>query len=201
MISKRSSMKSHVLIFMHGLGDTSAGWSFLSRALPSYPSRDLDFVFPDAPTSPVTCNGGMRMTSWFDIVDIPVTKGEPDTPAGYLDSIKKIHAIIDYVKASHNLTSDKIILGGFSQGGAMSLVAASAYPEALCGCICLSGWGLSRGTAFPSLSTTLSEVPLFIGHGTADQVTFKTYKGEGHGACEEELKDLASWIDEVTTAK
>jgi lysophospholipase I len=168
----------------------------------------------------------MMMTSWFDIINIPVTSSEPDTPAGYLDSVSKIHSIIDSVKSQHNLPSSSIILGGFSQGGAMSLLAASSYPESLGGCICLSGWGLSKSTSFPAWSTTHSTVPIFIGHGLSDnvvlpslgqscaseiekgregkegkeggKVTFKTYQGEGHGACEEELRDLALWIDEVT---
>jgi len=104
----------------------------------------------------------------------------------------------------------------------MSLLAGSLFPTPLSGCVCLSGW-LLRGEDNVAMWTGRNaNVPLFIGHGTADQVvlpvlaetssslisdgrddgsgkvTYKTYPGEGHGACDEELKDLAEWINEVT---
>ena len=191
----------------------------------------------------------MVMPSWFDIKAIPVNENEPDDPAGIDESIASIHGLIDKVIADNNLKPENVVLGGFSQGGAMSLMAGSMYHAQLGGVVCLSGWLLRKSSNVAAWSGPKASVPLFIGHGDADQVvltslgkeaadriraerdssvgsagvTFKSvssytipiirsaphphthrshtfapqYAGEGHGACDDELKDLAQFFNEV----
>mmetsp|Transcript_24521 Transcript_24521/g.48727 ORF Transcript_24521/g.48727 Transcript_24521/m.48727 type:complete len:227 (+) Transcript_24521:104-784(+) len=213
---------TNAIIFVHGLGDSGRGWSFLESSMPDFgKGRKVSYTFPDAPNQPVACNGGMVMPSWFDIKAIPVDAREPDDPAGIDASVSAIHRVIDDVIAHHDLEPKNVILGGFSQGGAMSLMAGSLYPRPLGGVVCLSGWLLRKDLNVQAWSSTHSSVPLFIGHGGADQVvltglgseaaerigkgregvegaapvTFKVYPGEGHGACNDELRDLAKFFD------
>ncbi|GMH89409.1 hypothetical protein TrVE_jg8076 [Triparma verrucosa] len=214
---------TNAVIFIHGLGDSGRGWSFLERMMPDFPNRKVVYAFPDAPSQPVSCNNGMVMPSWFDIKAIPVNDNEPDDPAGIDESIASIHGLIDKVIADNNLKPENVVLGGFSQGGAMSLMAGSTYHAQLGGVVCLSGWLLRKSSNVAAWSGPKASVPLFIGHGDADQVvltslgkeaadrikaerdssagsagvTFKTYAGEGHGACDDELKDLAQFFNEV----
>ena len=217
--------------------------------MPDFPNRKVVYAFPDAPSQPVSCNNGMVMPSWFDIKAIPVNENEPDDLAGIDESIASIHGLIDKVIADNNLKPENVVLGGFSQGGAMSLMAGSTYHAQLGGVVCLSGWLLRKSSNVAAWSGPKASVPLFIGHGDADQVvltslgkeaadrikaerdssagsagvTFKTvsssairssapphtlthtahtpltpqYAGEGHGACDDELKDLAQFFNEV----
>ena len=221
-------MITSAIIFLHGLGDTSAGWSFLEPLLkPHLPNTA--FIFPDAPSAPVTCNGGYESTSWFDIARIPLDEREPEGPAGLQDSVASLTALIDETRATHNLPVSSIIVGGFSQGGAMSLITGGGYRckesgEGVGGVICLSGWALERSKNVANWGEGgMSNTPLFVGHGSADQVVLtslgknafeairekrkgssgdmnsveKIYPGEGHGACEAELVDLTSFITSI----
>jgi predicted esterase len=174
----------------------------------------------------VTCNGNYKSTSWFDIIDIPVTESEPDDPVGIDASLSTIHGILDDIISTHNIPSSKVFLGGFSQGGAMSLLAGSTYSQPLGGVLCLSGWLLRGDVNVNNWGTGMKGTPVFIGHGTADnvvlpslgavaanrikdargiagetcgsddvgEVVFKTYRGEGHGACPDEMRDVQEFF-------
>jgi lysophospholipase-2 len=78
------------------------------------------WLFPDAPLAPVTCNNGARSTSWFDIEDIPVTQNAKDYPADIEASVARIHTMIAELEKD-GFASTEIVVGGFSQGGAMAL--------------------------------------------------------------------------------
>jgi len=183
-------------------------------------SGTVHYEFPNANNQKVTCNGGGKSTSWFDIIDIPVTDREPDNPSGIDSSCKKIHDLITKVSTEQNIPYNKIILGGFSQGGAMSLIAGSTFPHSLGGVVSLSGWLLRKDVNVNGWGKTHSKTPMFIGHGDADNVVlhslgeeaasrikterdkeggsgpviFAVYKGEGHGACQEEIDDLGKFF-------
>ena len=101
-------------IWLHGLGDSSAGWSFLkgefSSRLPA-----LKWQFPNSPFQPVTLAGGEAMASWMDLDALPVTAHTPEDRAGFESSTKILHGLIDGAVAAGTPASS-IFLGGFSQG-------------------------------------------------------------------------------------
>ena len=102
------------LIFLHGLGDSGAGWAFLRGELsPRFPR--MRFAFPNSPTQPVTLAGGEAMPSWMDLDDLPVTARTPEDREGYEASTKLVHALIDREVAA-GVPANRIFLGGFSQG-------------------------------------------------------------------------------------
>ena len=111
-----------LVVWLHGLGDTGDGWRHLRGELGLSGPK---YCFPDAPIQAVTCNGGMEMTSWMDLDDIPVTPSLPDDVEGLERSKKRIHAVLDEAVAS-GTPSTSIVLGGFSQGAAMALLAGCA---------------------------------------------------------------------------
>ncbi len=209
-------LRSGLVIWLHGLGDTGGGWSFLERQLGLSPIR---YLFPDAPVQAVTCNGGYRMTSWMDLDTIPIGLSLPDDEPGLAASARMVHELIDAEVAKGTPSTD-IILGGFSQGGAMALHAGYSYPKPLDGVACLSGWAALRDGFETKVRGGANKLtPCFVGHGTMDgvvlpecgakaaemlkelgvDVTYGQYPVE-HGAHPQELDALKDWVEERMAA-
>jgi len=158
------------------------------------------------------------MPGWFDLYDWPIGISAKDDAKGQLDSVKQINECIAQVTEQHGIPRNRIVVGGFSQGGAIALLAA--YHESsssnedqppLAGCVALSGWLTLRDQIKPSPS-----VPLFWGHGQYDDkvlfeqqphgvqllkekgatVTSTSYP-MGHQGCEEEFENMATFLDEL----
>ena len=100
-------------IFLHGLGDSSAGWSFLRGEVSS--SKNLRWVFPNSPVQPVTLAGGEAMPSWMDLDALPVTARTPEDRQGFEASTQILHRLIDQ-EVTAGVPASSIYLGGFSQG-------------------------------------------------------------------------------------
>jgi len=206
------------LFFLHGLGDSaSGGWSDL---VPEFQSRlpGLKVILPNAPVQPVSLNGGMRMQSWHDIKSLSGLANEEFT--GLEQSRQIVSSLLDEEIAA-GTPSNKIVLGGFSQGGAMTLWTGLQYSQPLAGLVSMSAYlpYAKDPSTFASLINAANKnTPLLMCHGTADQVvhltfgershkaiaaarpdnvTFKTYKGMGHHSCEEELADLMQFLAKV----
>ena len=162
-----------MLIFLHGLGDTPVGWSGIEDALPSMEPKlgALEFMFPPAPTIPITINGGATMPGWFDLLDWPIGVGCKDDREGKLKGVAQIEECIEKLEQK-GIPRNKIVVGGFSQGGAIALLtayhsdAASPARPALGGCAVLSGWlTLTGATGYQAVNT---DTPLFWAHGQYD---------------------------------
>jgi lysophospholipase-2 len=186
------------IVWLHGLGDCGASWTNL-RAAAQAPH--IKWVFPDAPNQPVSCNGGMKMPSWFDLEAIPVTADEPDDKVGLSNTVDQIVAMVRKLELEDGIPSERVMVGGFSQGGCASLLAALTCKHKLAGAVCFSGW-LARCDEYPGLIAKANEqTPLFWGHGDSDDkvlyslackgrdkllaikkdlLTFKSYAGQGH---------------------
>ncbi|CEP02680.1 unnamed protein product (mitochondrion) [Plasmodiophora brassicae] len=202
---------SATLIFLHGLGDTSAGWAGefrnLQRSMPH-----VRMVLPTAPISPVTLNGGMRMTSWHDIHSLQSIDSEK--MAGLEESFAAIHELIDD-EVKRGIPSNRIVIGGFSQGAALSLYSGLQYKSPLAGIISMSGYLPHYQTfATAKLSAANKQTPVLVCHGQADPVVhfvagkttheilsragvpaqFKQYPGLGHGANAQELNDVREFV-------
>ncbi|CAG9793864.1 unnamed protein product [Diatraea saccharalis] len=196
------------LIFFHGLGDTGHGWASTIAAIRG---PHVKVVCPTASTMPVTLNAGFRMPSWFDLRTLDATA--PEDEEGILRATTLVHGLIsDEVKAG--IPSNRILVGGFSQGGALALHAALTYPERLAGVMSLSCW-LPRHAQFPDGVKAPLDIPIFQAHGDCDPVVpykwgqmtasflktfmknieFNTYQGLTHSSSEAELKDMRAFIE------
>eukprot|EP00966_Prymnesium_polylepis_P045534 1054550-Prymnesium_polylepis.1 len=154
------------IVWLHGLGDSGRGWSHLRSELNL---TGVEYAFPDAPTNPVTCNGGFRMTSWMDLENIPVSIGDKNDLAGVKASAELVHATLDAVVAK-GTPSSEIVLGGFSQGGAMALYAGYTYPKPLAGVVIFSGWApLTKPDELGFIGAVKEganvNTPAFVAHG------------------------------------
>ncbi|KAI8825327.1 Phospholipase/carboxylesterase/thioesterase [Chytriomyces cf. hyalinus JEL632] len=205
-------------IFLHGLGDSGHGWSQLGEMLsPMFPH--VKFVFPNAPSIPITLNGGYRMPGWYDIMSLdPKTRKEDES--GMLQTVEIINKLLAE-EISGGIKSKRIVLGGFSQGSAMSLLTSIKTDIKLGGIVGFSGYLPLADKVTESATSANQWTPYFMGHGDVDevvafewgrmsadklkesmgrQVTFKTYKGMGHSYCNQEVSDLAKFLGEVVPA-
>ena len=123
------------IIWLHGLGADGNDFVPITEQLNIVKQCQIRFVFPHAPTMPITINGGMEMRAWYDIQALNLAHQEDI--AGITASEKMITALIER-EESLGISSEKIVLAGFSQGGAMSLYTGLRYPKKLAGIIALS---------------------------------------------------------------
>lgn len=177
-----STCKTGALIFLHGLGDTPAGWSSLEQMLPSIKPRleNVKYVFPPAPIIPITINGGAEMPGWFDVLDWPIGLSARDDKDGTLASVQQIKEEITRLETD-GISRNRIVVGGFSQGGAIALLAAYRDGDddqpPLGGCASLSGWLTLRDEL--DVSEESKQTPLFWGHGKFDDKVL--FEQQGHG--------------------
>uniref|UniRef100_A0A674HS05 palmitoyl-protein hydrolase n=1 Tax=Taeniopygia guttata TaxID=59729 RepID=A0A674HS05_TAEGU len=132
------------VIFLHGLGDTGHSWA---DALSSIRLPYVKYICPHAPRIPVTLNMKMVMPSWFDLMGL--TPDAPEDEAGIKKAAENIKAIIEH-EMKNGIPPNRIILGGFSQGGALSLYTALTCQHQLAGIVALSCW-LPLHKAFPQV--------------------------------------------------
>jgi phospholipase/carboxylesterase len=201
------------IIWMHGLGADGHDFEPLVPELVRPGERALRFVFPHAPVRPVTLNNGYRMRAWYDIVSIQ--RGSAQDEAG----IRASHGIVDSLVRRENergIPSSKIVLAGFSQGGAMALYSGTRYPDKLAGIMGLSCYMLLESQFSAERVAANHATPIFLGHGTQDPVvslalgeaTRRLLETEGypvdwhaypmpHSVCPQEVLDIATWLRRV----
>jgi phospholipase/carboxylesterase len=198
------------VIWLHGLGADGGDFVPMVPELlrPRWPR--LRFVFPHAPVRPVTLNGGMRMRAWYDIRDLELNSRADET--GVRESIAQIDELIAR-EGERGIAPGRIVLAGFSQGGAIALTCALRREQALGGVLALSTY-LPLGNANASEATTAGKsTPVFMAHGTQDPmvrpewgaasrdalrtlgvpVEWHTYPMP-HSVCAEEVADIAQWL-------
>ncbi|OQR73354.1 acyl-protein thioesterase 1-like [Tropilaelaps mercedesae] len=202
------------VIFLHGLGDTGYGWSEQLRQLRL---PHVKYICPNAPAIPVALNGGMRMPAWFNIFSLDANG--PQDEQGIKNATANVHKMIKD-EESAGIASNRIIIGGFSMGGALALYAGCTHPTKLAGVIGLSTW-LPMPDAVEKATTTNRDTHIYIGHGDCDDliylrwglmssehlqkfnpnVVFKTYSGMGHSSCSDEMIDMANFIKDRLPAQ
>ncbi|XP_063976490.1 acyl-protein thioesterase 1 [Diachasmimorpha longicaudata] len=196
------------LIFFHGLGDTGHGWA---SAMGSIRSPHMKVICPTAPTMPVTLNTGFRMPSWFDLRSLDATG--PEDEEGIIRAAAAVHAMIEE-EVSAGIPTERIVLGGFSQGGALALYSALTYNKPLAGVVALSAW-LPLHQKFPAIAVGNKDTPVLQCHGDCDPIVpykwgqmtasllkqfmgrteFKTYREMMHSSSEEEMRDMKAFIE------
>jgi phospholipase/carboxylesterase len=209
-IEPRAAAADAAVVLMHGLGADGHDFESLvpEMRLPSSPS--VRFVFPHAPVRPVTINGGHRMRAWYDIAGLDRRAVEDDQ--GIRQSAEAIGELVRR-EQERGIAADRIVLAGFSQGGAMALFTALRWPERLGGVVALSCYLPLGGTLPAEAHPANAAVPVFMAHGTVDPIV-PAALGEGsrdllrskgydvewhtypmpHSVCAPEIDDLRSWL-------
>jgi phospholipase/carboxylesterase len=203
------------ILWLHGLG--ADGHDF-APIVPELVRRDwpaIRFVFPHAPVRPVTINNGMRMRAWYDIRNFSADElagGDRADSAGVLESIVQVEALITR-EAERGIPAQRLILAGFSQGGAITLAAGIRRTQPLAGLVALSTYLPMASQARADLQSRATAQPVFMAHGSQDPVV-PPAAGERsaallrelgfevewhrypmpHAVCADEIRDLGDWL-------
>ena len=180
----------------------------MGSSVPCAMKMGVRFVFPHAPVMPVTINNGYEMRAWFDIVSLTLD-GQIDT-LGIAKSIGMVEKLIER-EVAQGVSTNNIVLAGFSQGALIALATGLSYLEPLAGIIALSGY-LPLET-FTNASEANKNTPIFIAHGTEDPIVpyalgkatyvalqqanypteWHSYRMP-HSVCEDEINDISKWM-------
>ncbi|CAO1636357.1 unnamed protein product [Sympodiomycopsis kandeliae] len=189
VVPAASGKASASVIFSHGLGDSGLGWLDVARMLSARPAlKHVRFILPNAPVQPVTLNMGMSMPSWFDITSLEDVS-ESEDEAGLHKSAGEIKKLIQHETEKEGVPSNRVVVGGFSQGGAISYLAGLTTPEPVAGIISLSSWLPLRSKIQSLLQPHSASIPVFHGHGSSDPIVQFEY---GQRTVEFIKKDLGA---------
>jgi len=197
------------VLWLHGLGADGHDFEPLVPMLGLPRRLAARFVFPHAPERPVTINMGMRMRAWYDIAELG---GRSEDAEGIRASQGLLEALIARERA-RGIEARRIVLAGFSQGGAIALQTGLRHPERLAGIMALSTWLPLAATLEVERSAANRDVPLFLAHGLHDEmvgieralrsrdalealgyaVEYHEYP-MGHAVCPEEVAAIATWL-------
>ncbi|MGN2243506.1 alpha/beta hydrolase [Frateuria sp. GZRR33] len=200
----------HSVIWLHGLGADGNDFAPIVPELVDASWPALRFVFPHAPVQPVSINGGMPMRAWYDVYGFDARA--PQDEAGIRRAIEAVEALIAR-EHERGVPSERIVLAGFSQGGAIALAAGLRHAQPLAGIVALSTYLPISATLAPERSDANTGVPIFWGHGSADPIVVLqrgldsrvVLEGLGyavdwhtypmpHSVCAGEIEDLRRWL-------
>lgn len=155
------------VIWLHGLGADGNDFVPIAEQFDLVDRYKVRFVFPHAPIRPITINGGMKMRAWYDIVGLELERTEDIE--GIQQSARLIEALIERER-NLGIRSQHIILGGFSQGGAISLYAGLRYKEPLGGIVSLSAYLPIAENFISTPRADNQNTPVFMAHGLFDPI-------------------------------
>jgi phospholipase/carboxylesterase len=155
------------VIWMHGLGADAHDFEPIVPMLDLGADRPVRYVFPNAPVRPVTLNGGMAMRAWYDIVSMDRAEKEDET--GLRASAAAVEQLIQR-EVDRGIDSRRIVLAGFSQGGAVALFAALRCASPLAGVLALSTYLPLADLVADEADPANAGLPIFMAHGNADEV-------------------------------
>ncbi len=201
------------VIWLHGLGADGHDFEPLVPYLGISADNPTRFVFPHAPSRPVTINGGAVMPAWYDILEVEIERKIDE--AGILESAAQIETLLAHER-ERGIPSERIILAGFSQGGAMAAYVGLRHEKPLAGIMILSAYlpfpeRLADEAAIANRATPVlichgdwdPVVPVALGEATATQlrergygVEWKTYPAP-HTVHPEEVTLIGRWIAQV----
>ncbi|MDB6086671.1 MAG: carboxylesterase [Gammaproteobacteria bacterium] len=153
------------VIWLHGLGADGNDFVPVVPELVRRGERAWRFVFPHATARPVTINGGMRMRAWYDILSLD-RKSEEDE-SGFRETAAAVRELISR-EVERGVPANRIVLAGFSQGGAVSLYTAPRYPERLAGVMVLSAYLPLASRLAAERAPANQATPIFMAHGLDD---------------------------------
>jgi len=206
------SPASASVIWMHGLGADARDFYGIPAQLELPAEFNIRYVFPNAPLIPVTINMGMVMRAWYDITGLG-DRGHDEKRIR--ESTDGINELIER-EILRGVPANRIVLAGFSQGGAMALFSGVHFRETLAGVMCLSGYLLLPDALKGEVTETSRSLSIFQAHGTSDGVVplelgrdsrdglreagFHVDWHEypmAHQVCDQELRDVSNWLVRV----
>lgn len=204
---------SAAIVWLHGLGADGHDFEPIVPDLVGHGGRALRFIFPHAPVRPVTLNGGLPMRAWYDILGLH--RGAEQDEAGLRSSEATVQALIRAQQAQ-GIGAARIVLAGFSQGGAMALFSGLRYRERLAGIIGLSCYLPLVATLAAERQAANEATPILLAHGEYDSIVDPAY-GQAtrtaleqaghrvewhsypmaHAVCSEEITAIAAFLRRV----
>lgn len=201
------------VIWLHGLGADGHDFEPIVPELKLPPELGVKFIFPHAPVIPVTINGGYQMRAWYDIRNADLSQREDE--AGVRQSAEQVEQLINH-EIEQGIPADRIILAGFSQGGAVTLHLATRLKQKLAGIIALSTYLTIPDKLADEKSDANLDTTIFMAHGQQDpvvpiqrgQYSAKVLEDNGfkvqwsdypmpHAVCLEEIQALGRYVEEV----
>ena len=206
-----SSPATASVIWLHGLGADGNDFAPIIPELGLPRQLAVRFIFPNAPSIPITINAGYVMPAWYDILDINIERKIDNSQL--IASAEKIRLLIER-EIDRGIPSERIVLAGFSQGGAVAYQAALTYMQPLAGLLCLSTYFATADTITPNSAN--KKLPILICHGLQDPMVpeqqgriaqqrltamgyntqYKSYPME-HAVCPQEIADISRWLQQV----
>lgn len=196
------------VIWLHGLGADGSDFAPIVPQLRLPEGIGVRYIFPNAPSIPVSINNGFVMPAWYDIKEMDIDRHVDEEQL--LQSAAWVHALIDR-EIERGVDSSRIIVAGFSQGGAVSFEAALTYPKPLAGIMALSTYFATAASI--EVNPVQNTLPILICHGSMDPVvpealglkSLATLQGMGfapeyrsypmeHSLCPQEIVDIADWL-------
>ena len=202
------------VIWMHGLGADGHDFEPIVPELGLPGTLQVRFIFPNAPVRPVTLNMGMAMRAWYDIIEIG---GGREDGEGLRASQAAIEQLIA-AEVARGIPASRIVLAGFSQGGAVAFQTGLRHPQRLAGIMALSTYLPLAGTVEDERSAANRDLPVFMAHGSVDPVisisraqqSRKMLEALGyplewheypmpHSVCPQEITDISDWLVRTLT--
>ena len=201
------------VIWLHGLGADGHDFEPVVPELRLPATMAVRFIFPHAPVQPVTINGGYEMRSWYDILEANL--GRRVDEQGVRDSATKISALIEQ-EIARGIPANKIVLAGFSQGGAITLFLGLRFAQRLAGLMALSTYLPLAEKLADERTDVMRDTPIFYGHGSIDNIVpmalakqsvqqlreldydveFREYMMP-HSVCAEEIQHISQFLQTV----
>jgi phospholipase/carboxylesterase len=198
------------IVWLHGLGADGHDFESLVPELRLPKDLPVRFVFPHADVRRVTINGGYPMRAWYDI--LALDRSMPQDAQGIRESAAQVRLLIAREK-ERGIREDRVVLAGFSQGGAIALYEGLRHPGRLAGIVALSTYLPLDDTLAAEAHPSSAALPIFMAHGTLDptvpfsmgeasqrllharghDVVWKTYP-MGHSLCLEEIEDIRKFL-------
>ena len=198
------------IIWLHGLGADGHDFEAMVPQLNLPHDFGARFIFPHAPNRPITLNNGYVMRGWYDIINLKF--GEQEDAAGMAESSAAITQLIE-TEMSRGIPSHRILLAGFSQGGAVVLHTALRSKHKLAGIMALSTYLPFSQTLKIEASAENKNIPIFMAHGLQDDIVKYQYAAQSrsvleqnhypinwhdypmpHSVCMDEINDIRAWL-------
>lgn len=200
------------IVVLHGLGADGSDFVPIAQAMDLSAVGPVRFVFPSAPVQPVTINAGYEMRAWYDIYPPGPDGTRREDGPGLRASQALVQQLIDR-EVQRGVPAERVVLMGFSQGCAMTLLAGVRAPQRLAGLVALSGYLPLAGSTAAERSPANRDTSVFMAHGDGDDIVVPA-RGEaardalaalgqpvdwhhypmGHEVCMDEVRDLNAWL-------
>lgn len=201
------------VIWLHGLGADGNDFVPIIDQLQLPSNLAIRFIFPNAPMRPITINQGYQMPGWYDISSLSIVEQEDE--AGIKESSAILKQICEQQEAD-GIAAGRIVVAGFSQGGAIALHCGCRYPKLLGGIMALSTYLALPDSLDDEISPHMADTPVFMAHGRQDDVVSYDYGYDskehlegfdvpiawyeydmGHAVCLEEINHIRQWLTEI----